>query len=427
VSFAKFKETLDLQSNRADPQSSSVIGGPEGDLTSDGPGSAFGKALRFRHKDEVQLDQELLDAISKLIPERKTPLTPQEVVEKNQYVIKTIMMRLSDLLFLSADSVSPQERALADDLISRLFDRAARNAKLKIVERILHLSEPPPSLTRVMLHSEDEIALPILRSPVKLKQADLISVVMTSGAHYQRAVAERESLHSAVCDTIIQCADVSTIRIMLRNRTSVISRTGFVRLAEKSLKERGVLEPLIERLDFPADLAHLVFWWSPSKLRRTIIERFACPRQTVFDIMPQDVMEDFGDLIPEVSNALRMARKAQKMDRVSIDAALDELEEGDANLALDALAAGAHLRAETIAQILDDQGGEAIGVFCKAIGFGRERFMRIRQILSDRKGQEWNPIDAIDDDVSIVHDTLSTDKADLILRYWDRATREIEI
>lgn len=179
--------------------------------------------------------------------------------ERNEGAVRTLIKRLSDLLFLSSGAIAPQERALSDDLISRLFGKADRTSKLKLVERMLQHSEPPPALVRTMLHSEDEIALPILRSLLKLQQADLISVVTTCGAVYQKCVAEREGLHSAVCDAIIQCADAQTIRVMLRNGSAAISRTGFVRLAEKSLENPEILEPLIERTDFPPDMAHLVF------------------------------------------------------------------------------------------------------------------------------------------------------------------------
>lgn len=358
-------------------------------------------------------------------PEGEVPEQSAEL--RNSAAIKTLMMRLADLLFLPSGSIAPQERSLSDDLISRLFIKASRGDKFQLVERMLQHSEPPQALIRTMIHSEDEIALPILRSPLKLKQADLISVVTTSGSVYQKCVAEREELHSAVCDAIIQCADVNTIRVLLRNATTTISRTGFVRLAEKSLTDPEVLEPLIERTDFPPDLAHLVFWWSPSKLRLKIIERFASPRQSIFEIVSEDLVADFDDMIPEVSNAFRMVRKSRKMDRSEIDRALDELESGDANTALDILSDGAQVKPETIAQIFDDIGGEAIGVFCKAIGVGRERFVRLRSILIERKGGSFDVREAINDDVSFVHDTLSTDKADLILRYWDRATREIEI
>ena len=373
---------------------------------------------------EQDLEIEKMTAVNDAPEASRQYLSPQE---KNEAAIRGLMMRLSDLLFLPSDNIAPQERALSDDLISRLFEKADRSSKLKMVERMLQHSEPPPVLVRTMLHSEDEIALPILRSPLKLKQADLISVITTSGPMYQKCIAEREDLHSSVCDAIIQCADVSTIRVMLRNSTAVISRTGFVRLAEKSLKNSEVLEPLIERSDFPADLAHLVFWWSPSPLRRKIIERFASPRQTIFEVVSLESIEDFNEMIPEVSNAFRMVRKAQKMDQGDIDIALDELDSGDACDALDALAAGAYLRAETIAQIFDDHGGEAIGVFCKATGFGRERFMRLRSILNNRRGDLWDEGEAANDAVMLVYDSLSTDKADLILRYWDRATREIEV
>lgn len=433
MSFAKFKA----------PQYSSreildaYIGEPTGDKTPENPSMSLPLPLASLPLDPLPLSprgnkgsvEESLQDLAMSISDPGVIADEENAspAELNEKAIRVLIMRLSDLLFLPSGAVTPQERALADDLISRLFVKATRGSKLQLVERMLQHSEPPSALIRTMIHSEDEIALPILRSPMKLKQADLISVVTTSGSIYQKCIAEREDLHSAVCDAIIQCADIPTIRVMLRNSSTVISRTGFVRLAEKSLKGPEVLEPMIERADFPADLAHLVFWWSPTGLRQKIIERFASPRQTVFEVVSEALVEDFDEMIPEVANAFRMVRKARKMDRDEIDHALHELQKGDANEALDTLANGSQLKAETIAQIFDDRGGEAIGVFCKAVGFGRERFTRLRSILAERKGGKLDEREAINDAVSMVHDTLSTDKADLILRYWDRATREIEI
>lgn len=85
-------------------------------------------------------------------------------------------------------------------------------------------------------------------------------------------------------------------------------------------------------------------------MRRKIIERFASPRQTIFEVVSSEITGDFDDMFPEVGNAFRMVRKAQKMDRKDIDSALDELASGDAYDALDTLAAGTYLRAETIAR-----------------------------------------------------------------------------
>ena len=46
-------------------------------------------------------------------------------------------------------------------------------------------------------------------------------------------------------------------------------------------------------------------------------------------------------------------------------------------------------------------------------------------ILAKMQGRKWDEKAARDDNVTIVHDMLSTDKADVVLRYWDRTSREI--
>jgi uncharacterized protein (DUF2336 family) len=72
------------------------------------------------------------------------------------------------------------------------------------------------------------------------------------------------------------------------------------------------------------------------------------------------------------------------------------------------------------AQILSDGGGESIAVLCKAAGLKRKHFRQLWRGLR-------RPL-ADDDDLNdpwgrsvLVYDTISTNKAQTVLRYWNWA------
>ncbi len=212
---------------------------------------------------------------------------------------------------------------------------------------------------------------------------------------------------------------------MLGNETAKLSRPAFVLLTQKCMQDSSLIERLIARRNFPPDLAHLVFWWAGPKDRRRIIERFAGAREAIHEIMPLSTLEILEKRGDEAAEAARMIFFPSKMDRKKTDEALAALEKGDGNRCLDLFAEGMKIKQETAAQILDDRGGEAVAVLAKACGFGRKRLNKLRMILAKMQGRKWDEKAARDDNVTIIHDMLSTDKADVVLRYWDRTSREI--
>jgi len=352
------------------------------------------------------------------------PVAKPEVKAEDED-LRVFLNRLADLLVLPSGNLPPQERALIDELAAGTVSLLSLEYRAKLSERLIKHSSSPPILIRHLLHSEEEVALPIIRSFLGLQEVDLISVVQKKGEVHQSAVATRHFLPSSVCDALVTVAPGSVLRKMLRNDTAKLSRPAFVLLTQRCMQDTDLIDPLISRRNFPPDLAHLAFWWADARNRRRIIERFACDRDAIHDIMPQSTLEGLEQLGGDAAQAARMIFSSNKLDRKITDAALDALENGDGNRCLDLLAEGMNIKQETVAQILDDSGGEAVAVLAKACSFGRKRLIRVRRILAKMQGKTWDEKAARDDNVTIVHDLLSTDKADVVLRYWDRTSREI--
>jgi uncharacterized protein (DUF2336 family) len=339
--------------------------------------------------------------------------------------LKIFLSRLADLLILPSDSFPPQERALIDDLAARVATLVTKDSLVTLVERLISHHSTPPAVITALLHQDEEIALPLLTSTVKLSESDLISVMRKKGPVHQDAIAQRERLAASICDAVVSHGGESTLRIMLQNESSQISRPAYVLLSQRSLTDQSLLNLLIERESFPADIAHLVFWWSGPLERKRIIERFSCQRDTIREIMPDEILDALRAQGGASSYAVRMIQRPERMLQENIDSALAALTLGDSDKVLEILSEGAAVKEETVAQILDDLGGEAVAVLAKSCGFGRKKFFNLRSILANLKDEEWDEDKAQNDIATIIHDTLSTDRADVVLRYWDRTSREV--
>lgn len=129
--------------------------------------------------------------------------------------------------------------------------------------------------------------------------------------------------------------------------------------------------------------------------------------------------------MPEVSSVLRVLQPSIKPTMDEIEELLNLLASGQREMFVEDLSRLARITPATAAQIMNDSGGEPIAVVAKSCGFGRQRFFRLRQTLVELAGGEWSLNVCLEDNITYVHDTLSTDKADLILRLWDQAARDV--
>lgn len=339
--------------------------------------------------------------------------------------LRVFLNRLADLLVQPSEKFPPQERALLDDLAARVTTMVSNGNLVALSERLISHRSLPPALVRALLHQTENVATPILDSQLRLSDSDLISVVKSKGEAHQLAIAKREGLSAGVCDAIVSHGNDAALRLMLRNSTARISRPAYILLSQRSLTDPSLLDHLIERESFPADIAHLVFWWCKSKERKRIIERFSCQRDAIREIIPVEVLEGLREQGGGASYAARMIQKPERMPKDDVVKALVALEQGQSDQVLELLSDGAGIKQETVAQILDDSGGEAIAVLAKSCGFGRKKFLNLRALLCDLKDVEWDEDHAQNDIATIIHDTLSTDRADVVLRYWDRTSREV--
>jgi hypothetical protein len=151
--------------------------------------------------------------------------------------------------------------------------------------------------------------------------------------------------------------------------------------------------PLVTRQDTPSPIAFQLFWRLPSELRRYVLSRFLTDSETI-------------------SKILIMNAENEGMERKFADLSLlSRLETASAEEQGAIYAELVHVSKEGGARIAGDQGGEALTVALKAAGLTRAQFAGVVDKRQDAEA------------LKAIFDTLSFNKARVLLTYWDWAAR----
>jgi Uncharacterised protein conserved in bacteria (DUF2336) len=173
------------------------------------------------------------------------------------------------------------------------------------------------------------------------------------------------------------------------------------------------MAPLSTRADLSAPNAFELFWPAPAQLRRYLLNRFLTDSETLTKILKITLSSTLGEdnkdtthaSVGELTEMLQMACGGR------IETASTKLSEV---LGIDAA---------TVHRILLDREGEAIVVMLKTLGFPRSG---LADLLPGLKRGEL-PILSAEREVSelqTLFDTLSTNKARILITYWDWAVRK---
>jgi uncharacterized protein (DUF2336 family) len=184
---------------------------------------------------------------------------------------------------------------------------------------------------------------------------------------------------------------------------------------------------LADRAELRPSQALAMFWWAQGSARLAILRRFAIDRSVLIgelgDIFLTAAAERWGDA--EARQALLMIERRQRT-RTDSRGQIAQLEVPVARLASHGfdpvwIAEIAHqtaLRAVTAVKIFKDTGGEALAVFAKASSLRRPQLEALWQGLHGDDAFSSGAA-ARKDRMLLVYDTLSTAKAQGVLRVWN--------
>lgn len=347
----------------------------------------------------------------------EAPPVPAQVQSRQR---DTLVRRLADLLFLPSDQASPFEKGLVDEILTKLYASLDRAMRARLARRLSDLAEPPQRLLKLMASDDIDIARLFLERAELFDDAELARLAASVGPDHRALIARRHNVGAATTDVLVKTGDAELILVLLSNAGARFSLAGFDALVKLSRLEPLILDRLLARADLPAPLAHEIFWWAGPAPRRHILQRYSMERrlliEAIADLTPAAAQTHDSDIdwALHYSGAIRVRTRLETEDLSALtDWLIAPLDTG----LRQKLAALLSIDPGTVNRAVSDNGGEPAVILLKAAGLSTAQFKGLAHVLADRsQADHATQFDAL---VSLFQ-SLSTDWADLVLRFWDQ-------
>lgn len=330
--------------------------------------------------------------------------------------------RLADIVCLPSSRVTPQERWIVADVLDEMLRTAEPALRARVAARLAEQGEAPPGLLRRLALDSFDIAAPIVERSRALTDFDMMEIAAKGELKHRIALARREHVSETVTASLVASADTQVIEVLLRNEGARIAPQTMDQLVRLANEYAALSRLVIRRPELRPAQAFALFWEVDHDQRRMILDRFAVSRsilqEAAEDVFPIARGEAETDAL--VMRTLTYIDRRQR-DRQANDAAPDGGLEGIVEQAVkgftpELIHEGARLsniQVSVFARIVEDLGGEALGVFAKATGLSRRHLGYLRLGAQHADGSPA----ALQ--AELIFDILSVDKAQTVLRYWN--------
>ncbi|MGE0211408.1 MAG: DUF2336 domain-containing protein [Parvibaculaceae bacterium] len=342
----------------------------------------------------------------------EAPEIPPVVMRPDPKSAETARMLL-DIMSMPSGASQPQERALAADTLLRLVDRMPEAALIGLAERLSIMDVPPQLLVkRLIVHPNADVAGPLLENCNAITDRDLIEIASAAAPARLKTIARRRHISSALADALIRRDDTALSLTLIRNQNALLSHDAFRELAERAKSHPSLQAPLATRADTPTPVAFELFWFLPMELRRYVLSRFLTDSATLERILK---------LARSVEEGTRPS-EARRAGQAELDELVALIGTGRRDEAARLMASLADICEPCALRVIGDSEGEPQTVVLKALGLSRKRFS---ETIDAWRSSPDVAISAERDttDLKALFDTLSFNKARVLLTYWDWAAR----
>jgi uncharacterized protein (DUF2336 family) len=350
-------------------------------------------------------------------------------INEAQDIRRSLAQRLSDVICIPSSQLAPQERHMAGDVLVELLRDADVELRESVAKRLVMLNEAPRTILVILAKDDIRIARHVLEKSKSLTDSDLIQISKKVSTEHRKMMAQRRKISDAVSDALVQYLEEEVVELLLRNKGSQLSETALQRILTVSRSHKPYISLLIKRDELRPSHGLTMFWWAEADDRKKILKRFAVTRNVLqdscWDLYPRAARDGWSDA--STRKALQFIERRQRnraaIERSqygSLEKAIDVAEaEGISRNLTEEISYMAGIKPATGAQILTDKGGEGLAILCKAPGLKREHLEKLWRALR-------RPVHDIDENihedlrrVMQTYDTVSTDKAQTVLRYWN--------
>ena len=356
------------------------------------------------------------------------PPAPLELTEPHRPRARAALIeRLCDIVSWPESRIPTHERQLAADVLVGLLRTSNVDLRRRCALGLVRINDAPKTLLRYLARDEISVAERLLEEGLGFDDSDLVATVRAGVSAHWLAIARRRELSESVSDALLQTGDVDVVEAVLRNQRAKLSTQGVDLAIVRSRQAPALAQYVVGREELRPSQALILFWWSNFEARLHILRRFAIDRnvllQELGDVFALAAAEGWSD--PDARKTLQVIERRQRNRAAaarsphgSLEGALVAAERGFDRGLVSEIAHLAGVKPTTAKQVFTDAGGEAIGVFCKAVGLNRPALLALWRALRRPAGDPDRTDNPLGRTV-YVFDTLATAKAQTVLRYWN--------
>lgn len=309
------------------------------------------------------------------------------------------------------------------DVLDELLRSADVQLRIKVAKRLAQQHEAPRGLLRRLAHDQFEVAGPILRQSLLLSDFDMMDIAQSGSVPHKLEIARREKVSETVAAALCTGADLEVMSVLLRNEGARFASSTMDVMVRVAAEHESIARLLIARPEMRPAQALALFWSVSHDMRRMILDRFAASRQILQDaaedVFPLAAREDSPDgAVREALAYIDRRQRDRRAAEVTPFGSLEGLVERAAQIGfteeLRAEAAVlANVQRDLLNRMIDDFGGEPLAILAKATGLSRQHLTG----MIEGAGR----MDALNraEQAVRVFDTMSVDKAQTVLRYWN--------
>ena len=360
------------------------------------------------------------------LPEAEGPERPKAPVSQARHIL---LKRLADVVCLPESRINAFERAVTADLLVEMLREAGVEERARVSKRLSILAELPNSLVRLLLVDDVEVARPLIEDGEALSDSDLYYCARNGRSAHRMLLASRKGLPSFLTEILVDSEEIPIIETLLRNPRAEMSQQAIETVVALSQNSPQLIPLVMRRAELRPSSAYILFWWSPSDVRRQILSRFGVNREIMQD-MASDVFamaakEKWQDAMSRkalqfIERRQRNREALKKSPYDSLEAAIaDAAQNGMTRKMAEEIAYLSGIKPSTGAKILRDAGGEGLAVLCKATGLSRKALKALWKALRRPMRTDTGHIHPQLAEVLITYDMLAVDRAQTVLRYWN--------
>jgi uncharacterized protein (DUF2336 family) len=331
-----------------------------------------------------------------------------------------LVSAIGDLMSEQGRILTLQERVLVNDILKKLIQDVARPVRKALAEKLSASPQAPREVITILANDEFDIASPILLNSTILEDEDLMEIVRHRTISHRLAIAMRRSLSERVSDQLVATQSVDVIKALLENHGACISTATMSYLVDQSETQDAYHEPLLRRVDLPADLAKRMYYWVSAALRQFIVDNFSVD-PVELDLTLSSIARKAAHEVPAHAPdepATNLARQLAERQDLTPDIIVETLRRGETPLFEAMLGQAVGLKPILARKLIYDSSGQGLVVACRAARIDRSNFVTLFMLMQRARSEPMTRDPYLMSKCLELYDRLSPETANKLVQRW---------